>query len=116
MLVPARLRNRFWFRPLAPYCCGILRFADCGVGGGYVNPTGETPETKGPYVRPMNDLDVSTAADKQKVFDLLSALNDIAVRMTVDGEEDAEASSDTADFIKDLRGRANVHLYATAGA
>ena len=81
-----------------------------------MNPTGETPEAKGPYVRPLNDLNTATAADKQKVFDLLSALNDLCVRMTVDGEEDAEASSDTTAFIKELRDRANVHLFVNAGA
>ena len=81
-----------------------------------MNPTGETPEAKGPYVRPMNDLDVSTEGDKQKVFDVLAALNDLSIRMTVDGETKVDDSSDTAAFIKELRERANVHMYSAAGA
>ena len=93
-----------------------VRFADCGVAGGYVNPTGESPEAKGPYVRPMSDLDVSTEGDKQKVFDVLGALNNLAVRMKVDGEAKVEDTTDTATFIKELRARANVHLYTAAGA
>ncbi len=86
------------------------------MAGGYVNPSGESPEAKGPYVRPMNDLDVSTEGDKQKVFDVLSAINNISVRMTVDGEAEVEDSSDTAAFIKELRARAYVHFYSAAGA
>lgn len=93
----------------------VIRFSDAGVPGGYVNPEGETPEAKGPYVRAISDLDVSTDADKQRVFDVIGALNNLCVRMTVDGEGDLDESSDSATFIKDLRSRTNMHFY-TAGA
>ena len=70
-------------------------------------------------MRTLKDLDTSSEKDRQRVVDMISSvLNDLSVRVTVDGDEDLDESSDAASFIKQLRARANLHFYtaSTAGA
>ena len=95
-----------------------LRFTDVGIGGGYVNPEGDTPEARGPYVRTIKDLDVTAEADKQKVIEVLEcALHDLSVRVTVDGLEDLDEDTATAQFVEDLRStRPHLHFLSKAGA
>ena len=97
----------------------LLRFTDVGIGGGYVNPEGDTPEARGPYVRTIKDLDVTAEADKQKEIEVLEcALHELSARVTVDGLEDLD-NEDTAaaQFVEDLRStRPHLHFLSKAGA
>ena len=58
----------------------------------------------------MNDIDCSEGGG-QKVLDVLSSLNDLAVRMAVTGESDMDEDSDVASFIQVLKSKTNVHYY-----
>ena len=94
----------------------LLRFSEAGIGGNYTNPEGETPEAKGPYVRPMKDLDCSKNEDVQKAKAVLAeALGNVCVRVTVDQEEEIDEMSDAAIFVDGLRSTPNLH-FAAAGA
>ena len=94
-----------------------LRFSDVGIPGGYVNPEGETPEAKGPYVRTLKDLDVTADADKQKIAEVLEcALHDLSVRVTVDGLDEDDEESAAAQFIEELRRRAHLHFFKNKAA
>ena len=65
--------------------------------------------------RTLKDLDASRAEDKQRVLDVLGGgvLNDLSVRMVVDGE--IEEGSPAEHFVKELKERSSLHYYA-AGA
>ena len=81
-----------------------------------MNPEGDTPEAKGPYVRTLKDLDSSSEVDKQRVFEMIGVvLNDLSIRVKVDGDGDLDESSDTAAFITELRARTNLHFFRGCG-
>ena len=81
------------------------QFTQAGVGGGYANPDSED---KGPYLRTLKDLDV-TKVDKEQIFKILGdVLNDLAVRVVIDGN--VEEDSAVEGFITELKGLPNLHF------
>ena len=90
------------------------KFESGGAAGGYTNPEGKTPEEKGPYLRIMKDVDVSSE-DKLRVHHLLTdCLSDLCMRVTVDGDEELDEDSATASFIKELRTKSNLYFFSAA--
>jgi hypothetical protein len=67
-------------------------------------------------VRTLKDLDASKEEDKQRVLDMLGVgvLNDLAMRLVVDGEFEGE-DSPVEHFVAELKQRLSLHFHA-AGA
>ena len=89
------------------------KFESGGAPGAWLNPEGQTPEEKGPYLRTMKDVNVATEGlgGRARVSALLTdALSDMCFKVVVDGNEKLEEDCPTALFIKDLRNRRNYHF------
>jgi len=83
------------------------QFTKAGVSGGYANE-----EDKSSYVRTLKDLDVTKTEDKEKLMKVLGneVLNDLAVKVVIEGDE-IEEESPVEAFINELKGMPNLHFY-----
>ena len=84
------------------------KFDAAGAPGAWMNPEAQSNEERGPYLRTLKDIDVSTESGKASVAALLTdSLGNLCMRVAVDGTEDLEEDCPTVCFIKELRSRLN---------
>ena len=68
-------------------------------------------------VRTLKDLDVSTDADKERVWNLLSnVLNNLCIRVIVDDLHTVDEDDESALFIKEMRSRSNLFFHEASAA
>ena len=68
-------------------------------------------------VRTLKDLDVSTDADKERVWNLLSnVLNNLCIRVIVDDLHTIDEDDASALFIKEMRERSNLFFHEASAA
>ena len=81
------------------------QLTNAGAEGGYADQ-----DDKSSYLRRITNIDVTRVDDKEKLFKVLGkdVLNDLAVRVLIDGE--IADGSEVDSFIKELKSMSNLHF------